>query len=248
MNPSLVATDWNVGPTDVVGRECDLNCRRAGRLAGRAKIIFSVPMASVVVLLLMAGGCTGHAVIHTVPVGPKAINTTGALIVEVAPDECYYWLNDDGELCLAMRSTKRSILGRRFEREFLLSLVLDAPPAGSARHYRVFRRTLRGRHRAGSSHTRCASLSGMAVVWDYGNGRLHGRLRVTAKQQSYMVLTGWGRDRRVLLVGEFAAVNDRAAGETIFAWTEEEGMSRRPRRGVPFRVQTPARASQPADD
>lgn len=196
-------------------------------------------MTSALPLFLM--GCAGHGSVHMIPLGPKPIKMTGPLIVPVAPKESYYWVNEQQELCVAMRTKRHSLLGARFEREFILSLVLDGLPAGSARYYRVGRRALRAKTRAGFTHTRSASLSGTAVVWDYGRASLHGRFRLTAKQQSYSVLTGWHGDRRVLFVGEFTAVADQAAGERILARTEEDGMARPPPRSKRIPIQGPPR-------
>ena len=180
--------------------------------------------------LLLPGlaGCGGHAVIHQIPMGIRKISTTGALIQETAPDECYYWVNEDEELCVAMRKAKWSPLGRRFHSEFIASFVLEGLPARTARNYRVGRRTFRGRLEAGYTHTRSASLAGIATVWDYGKSRLRGRFRFSAKHQSYSVLTGWGSNKGLLVVGEFTAVRDRRAGEKILARTEERGLQRGP--------------------
>ena len=171
-------------------------------------------------------GCTGHASVHMIPRGMKKISTTESLVVRIKPRECYFWINDDQKLCVAMRDASRIPLGRLFAREALLSFVLGNPPASAARNYRVDRRTLRVRIKAGLAHVRSASLSGIFAVWDYERTRLRGRFRVTVKQQSYSALTGWAANRRVLLVGEFTAVRNRKAGERILARTEANGMSR----------------------
>lgn len=159
--------------------------------------------------------------------GGKKISATAPLVQRITPDECYYWVNEKNELCLAMRAADWSILGDRFEREFILSLVLEGLPAGRARDYRVFRRTFRARGRAGYRYTRAASLAGIVGVWDYGRRKIQGRFRLSAKHQTYSILTGWGGDKGVLIVGEFTAVPDRGAGEKILAQTEERGMERK---------------------
>ena len=200
--------------------------QREGRLTGLA-LIFA----------LLATGCAGHATIHIVPLGAKKISMTRPLVVRVSPDECYFWVNDKHELCIGMRASTASLLSRHFEREFVLSLLLDGLPAGSARTYHLGRQAMRAKLRAGFSHTRAASLAGLAVVWNYGKGNLKGRFRLTAKQQSYSVLRGWHGDRMVLFVGEFTAVADQAAGEEIRIRTEENGMARGPIRPKPVQVQ-----------
>lgn len=185
--------------------------------------------------------CSGRASIYMVPLGPKPIRTAGPLVIHVSPDECYYWVNDEQDVCVAMRAGNASPLGKRFQREFLASLVLDGQPAGPARYYRAGRRTLRARETAGYTHTRAASLGGIIVIWDYGTGKLAGRFRLTAKQQAYSVLTGWRGDRRVLFIGEFTAIMGRRAGRKILARTEEDGMARAPAPPKPIPVQGPPR-------
>ncbi|MEK6799776.1 MAG: hypothetical protein AABZ12_12495 [Planctomycetota bacterium] len=183
-------------------------------------------LAIAVTLALLLGGCTGHATIHMVPLGNQKISAADPLIVRQDPHECYYWLNDVSQVCVAMRFRHVSWLGKAFSSELVLSLVLDKPPAGAARDYRVDRFTERHRLDAGFTHLRGASLSGIIGTWDYGKRQLKGRFRFTAKQQSFFVLTGWGSDHSVLFVGEFTAVHDRAAGEKILQRTEADGMGR----------------------
>lgn len=182
--------------------------------------------AATALTLLTGTGCAGHANVHMIPLGTKRIDATTPLIVRVSPDECYFWVNDREELCVTMRSFSGSIFGKRFEKEFLLSLVAKGLPAGGGREYRMDRRTARVRHDAGYGHTRSASLSGIFAVWNYRRNQLRGRFRFTAKEQSYSVLSGWSGNNAVLVVGEFMAVADRAAGEKLLARTEDGAMSR----------------------
>lgn len=125
-----------------------------------------------------------------------------------------------------MRSFSGSIFGKRFEKEFLLSLVAKELPAGGGREYRMDRRTARVRHDAGYTHRRAASVSGILAIWDYGQSQLRGRFRFTAKEQSYSVLKGWNGNNAVLLVGEFVAVCNEAVGKELLKRTEEGSMSR----------------------
>jgi hypothetical protein len=175
---------------------------------------------------LAGTGCAGHARVHVVPLGTKRIDTASPLIVTVTPDQCYFWINEQEELCVAMRSFSGSMMGKRFEKEFLLSLVAKGVPAGSGREYRMDRRTARVRHDVGYGHTRSASLSGILAVWDYPRNQLRGRFRFTAKQQSYSVLTDWTGNNPVLYLGEFTAVKDRVRGERLLSRTEESAMGR----------------------
>ncbi len=175
---------------------------------------------------LCVAGCAGHADLSMIPLDTKRIDAKAPLVIRVEPDECYFWINDQQELCVAMRSARGSILGKRFQNEFLLSLVVKGVPAGGGREYRMDRLTARAKHHAGFAHTRAASLSGILAVWDYRQNHLRGRFRFTAKQQSYSVLTDWTGNYPLLFVGEFSAVHNEAAGKELLARTEEGSMSR----------------------
>ncbi len=174
----------------------------------------------------MMTGCAGRANVQVVPLGTQRINTSGPLISELTPRECYYWTNDDGDLRVAMRSRKRSLFDRRLDQEFVLSFVFDDVPAAASRDYRFNRRTARCRTHAFIFHARSASLNGIATVWDYGKSTLRGRFRFYAKIQTYHLLAGWRDDGNALYTGEFEAVADRRKGEAILAETEGTGMER----------------------
>ena len=156
----------------------------------------------------------------------KRITTNRPLMCHFKPNECYYWINDDGKLCIAMQRRSGRLLGNWFRREFLLSMVLGEPPTGDARTYFGHRRTLRALNHRGLAHDRYASFRGATGVWGYGTGTLNGRFRFTVKGQSYLVLTDWASDRLELLTGAFTAVENRTAGERIFAKTEAQGLAR----------------------
>ncbi|MFQ5590950.1 MAG: hypothetical protein ACE5HE_07300, partial [Phycisphaerae bacterium] len=109
----------------------------------------------------MAVGCAGHATVVIVPLGVKKISTAAPLTRRLTPDECYYWVNDKEQLCVAMRNDRSSLLGAACRRGCSLSLILGEPPAGSTRNYRMNKRTLRARVQRGYAHTRSASLTGI---------------------------------------------------------------------------------------
>lgn len=185
---------------------------------------------------------------HIIPLGDRKISASEPLTVTIHPTKCYYWVNDDGRLCLAMRAFHGSILGPLREKETLISLVLDEPPAGTAKDYRVNRDTYRARLRAGFRHVRSASMSGIVGVWDYGQRRIRGRFRLTVRQESYSVLTGWSGDVRALVLGEFTARPNRPRGESIRTRTEE-GASRQSLRSTTFRrASSAAERNRSADE
>lgn len=178
------------------------------------------------VLCLVASGCAGRAHVQMVPLGMKRIEAQGPLIVEVRPDECYFWVGDDDRLCISMRDFSGSILGKPLQREFLLSFVVEGLPAAQSRDYRMDRNTARVKQRAGYSHLRAASTSGILAVWDYDADQLRGRFRFMVKAQTFSVLTGWTGNNALLYTGDFHAVRDERAGLAILARTEDGAMSR----------------------
>ncbi len=171
-------------------------------------------------------GCSGSGVVHFIPLDVKQIPMTGALIAEINPDESYYWIDDAGKLCVALRQKHSSLWTPLLSHDISLSLVLGDPPAGVTRAYPATRDTLRMRSAAGVTQLRTGSLSGGSVVWDYGKNMLRGRFRITVKQQSYTVLTDWTGNGRMLLIGEFTATQDRERGEEILKRSEEDGLER----------------------
>ena len=208
----------------------------------------SLALSVAATIICTLTGCHGRASVHVIPLDGRKISRTKPLIERITPRECYFWSNEKGELCIAMRSFRGSILGERFEKETIASFALGDPPAGSARNYAVSRRTARVVSDAGLSHTRAASLSGIVTVWNYGGDTLRGRFRFSAKQQAYSVLVGWGADSRVLFMGEFTAVCDRQAGEKILERTQEQGMERLPPQPKPRPVHGPPRTPPKESD
>ncbi|MFQ5589635.1 MAG: hypothetical protein ACE5HE_00600, partial [Phycisphaerae bacterium] len=57
-------------------------------------------------------------------------------------------------------------------------------------------------------------------------------------------LSGWGRDNSVLIVGDFAAIENRRAGEQILEATEKDGMRRAEARPRPSPVHGPPRKAR----
>jgi len=180
------------------------------------------------VLVLLGGciGCSGRGTVHLVSLDAKKIAVTGPLMPNIALDEAYYWLNDDGKLCVALRQKHQSFFSPIFSQDISLSLILGEPPAGDTRAYPAARDTLRMRTTSGVTQLRSGSLAGGSVVWDYSKRQLRGRFRITVKQQSYTVLTDWTGNSRILLIGEFTATENRKRGEEILKRSEEDGLER----------------------
>ncbi len=178
-------------------------------------------------------GCGPAGSLHIVPLGNRRLPPTGPLVREVRPDAAWWWLDDDGNLRVALRETRASLLGKPYGGEFYASLQLAEPPAGSARTYRVGRETMRHRERLGFVQLRSASFAGLVTVSRPDARRLYVRLRLEARQQAYWVFTGWGSDSNVLWAGEFTAFPGRESGEAVWSRTEEGKLARDANNPVP---------------
>jgi len=209
-----------------------------GRTAHRRGVEWQSVLGTAFVLLFLAG-CRGSASYTIASLNTRRISASESLTRRIDAGECYHWINDYGELCVAMRMTDGSILGKAFSKTSIASLVLGDPPASTGRDYRATRRTARFNNNAGYGHTRAASLRGVVGVWDYDKKVIAGRFRLVTRQQSYSVLTGWRGKAQVLYVGEFRSVFDRKAGEAILNNTEKNGMQRKQPAGKPRRIQGP---------
>lgn len=173
-----------------------------------------------------AAGCAAPAAVTVMPVRLQKLSPTSPLLHEFRPTACYAWVNDAGELCVSMNVRKQAFRTAFDQEEFHLSLVLGPPPAGEGRTYVVTQQTVRARTRDGLTHTRFASLEGIALAWKDGPGRLSGRFQFRGIEQSYLVVMGWTNTRQILCVGEFKARWDRERGEPILRHTENDGMAR----------------------
>lgn len=194
----------------------------------------------VALALLCAGlGCSGSASYTIASLNMKRVDPNELLTHKIEASECYHWVNEYGELCLALRMNDWSILGDQFSRESVASFVLGTPPASTGKNYKATRRTARFLNHAGYGHTRAASLGGIIGVWNFDKPEIGGRFRFTTIQQGYSVLTGWTGKARMLYVGEFKSVLNQEAGEAILNETEADGMERKKPIGMPKRIQGP---------
>ena len=116
---------------------------------------------------------------------------------------------------IALRYHKRNLFHKAFGQEMLVVLDLPDTPAGSGKDYAVTPRTLRATYDAGFTHTRAHSMDGIVAIWDFGQKQLRGRFRLSVRQQSFMVLTGWAGNAPLIYTGEFVALPNQQAGTEI---------------------------------
>jgi hypothetical protein len=75
-----------------------------------------------------ASGCSGDARLTLIPLHSSALTPSTQLEYTISPQECYWWLDDEGGLCLAMCYHNLSILGDVTRDAFEFSFVFKAPP------------------------------------------------------------------------------------------------------------------------
>lgn len=174
------------------------------------------------VIVAGAAGCTGHARITLIPLSSSAIEPDGPLEIRLNPQECYWWVDDDGKLNLAMAYHNLSLLGNYTRDALELSLILGEPASRPERRYSVDRKTARGVWHRGAFHLRLRSRRGAVALRLRDDNILVGRFRLFCMSQSFGVLTGWNSRAQVLVQGQFTAFHDEHHGKPIFERIEKE--------------------------
>ncbi len=186
-------------------------------------------------------GCGSTSRLHVIQLGAKTLSPVLPLIEEHDLSKGYYWVDEQGLLCVALSSGPLSsdTGGGELRASLQLSLELPGVPAGQARDYAVTRRTLRALRHDHGMHERFASVFGIVSVWRGDGGVLHGRFRINAKKQLFNVFVGWGWDSEALLLGEFTTRPGQSAGELILRASEGGGLEREPYQPKPRIIEGP---------
>ena len=185
-----------------------------------------------VVAALMIGatgatGCGGFATVEWVPLNYREIDPPKALATHVRLSECYWWLEDDGRVGVAMQERVRVPWSPGLEQSLQISLEFERLPAGRARNYEVGRRELRARVRAGPLEGRFTSRVGIATLSrDDSSSRLSGSFRIASDRQVAGLLGGFGTPSHYLVQGVFEAIRDPDRGRAIATSTEAAGFER----------------------
>ena len=188
---------------------------------------------AVLIGVIAVGVCTGSARVRLIPADRNRISQDKPLVIDFGVAECCYRI--DGErISIALADENISLIGKHGKKRLTGSIVLNGLPASRSRNYRLNRNSVRLKVSGGPNHARIASLNGIAAIWTDGDNHIHGRWRCSAKQQEFSILFGWGRDRPVLVLGEFAAVRRQGRTAELVARSEEDGMERSPRLEVSF--------------
>ncbi len=184
----------------------------------------------------MMVGCTGTAKIGFVSLNSQSIDPPRVEPYTLEAQECAWWVDDAGNLNLAMRCRKQNLfLGSYGLVEVEISFALDTPPAGSGRDYPLRHREVRVVVRSALQHQRFTPISGIISVLVKDSEQMHGSFRIWMNTASEVGMLAFlpQRPGPVLCYGTYRAVHDPKRGKHILDRTEEGGWSR------------PARTTQP---
>ena len=211
-----------------LARQCSAVLRlNIGAGADACRVRLRKAVGGIAALCVAAiAGCSGSAWLSVVPLSLKTVGNDHPLEIRYTPDRCYYWIDEQDRLCIAMAFDNITLFGDYGKQSVAVSMVLDGMPAGAGRSYRATRTTLRMIAHRVPNHWRWASLAGTVSVWRNGADEFRGRFRIFAKQQSFHVALGWHGNQRAIMIGEFEAVRQPEAGRRILETTEADGMER----------------------
>jgi hypothetical protein len=170
-------------------------------------------------------GCRGGGKVDFILLSYQSIDPPSPAVTTVELDGCYWWIDEEKRLWIAMEREIRPVLVPFAHFTFQLSLALDKPPAGPARDYEIGARELRAVVRLGPTESRFTSRRGIVAIYREGPDRLRGSLRIEASREVYAVF-GWTQPSRMLILARFSAVRDPERGRLIAATTEANGWHR----------------------
>ena len=168
-----------------------------------------------------ASGCTGHARLTLIPLHSSALTPTSKLEYTVSPQECYWWVDEENRLCLAMCYHNFSILGDLTRDAFEISFVFKDPPPEEEKVYVARRDVARALWHRSAWHLRLRAQSGNVAIERRSDDILAGRLRLTCSTEAFWILEGWGRKGPVLIQGNFTAVRNAEQGRALLQRIEE---------------------------
>ncbi len=193
---------------------------------------------------LFGAGCTGSAAVQLVSIHPRAIDPPSVDIRSFGSWECYWWVEESGDLNIAIRCENGNPLAGRLGRvELNLSWVLDKPPAGSGRDYRIHSLETRTVLDTALETHRFVSYAGMVKVLVTDDEHLKGTFRMLVMHRGGFAPLSLlqGPKGNFMLFGTFQALLDPRRGRAIRERTESDGWAR-PKASAP-----PRSTSQPSE-
>jgi hypothetical protein len=187
---------------------------------------------AVLAVAAMTAGCNGSGDVRFVSLQAKEIDPPTTEVWQFPAQECYWWVDEAGDLNIALRCPKDNVfLGRFGHVDLDISFVLDKPPAGSGRNYRVTQRETRTLFVSAIQTLRLNSVSGIVGVTMKDDGTLRGSYRIwMLPQKTVDVFSLLPQDPGALLCfGTFRAVKNEERGKAIRTRCEAGGWVRGPR-------------------
>jgi len=194
--------------------------------------------------LLLFTGCSGQ--MNTTFVSNNmsdiAVEPTDARTVRMDCTECYWWTDKDNRVCLSGRGMVKSLIHSRYDREFILSFVLDTPSQGMGKNYQLTHTSTRGMIRSGGNIYRFQGTYGIMGTENRNSDRLIGAYRSGITINAAKLFGGWSKPVPFLIFGTFTAVPDREGrGAGWRNQTEADGYVRK----FPDRVRVGASTPSP---
>ncbi len=168
-----------------------------------------------------ASGCTGNARLTLIPLNSSGLTPRSQLEYTVSPQECYWWVDEEDRLCLAMCYHNFSILGDLTRDAFELSFVFKDPPPEEEEVYVARRNVARAVWHRSAWHLRLLAQMGNVAIERRSDEILAGRLRLRCSSEEFWILTGWQRKSPVLIQGQFTAVRNAEQGRALLQRIEE---------------------------
>lgn len=199
-------------------------------------------------MIAIAGaGCSGSAEVQLVSIHRMAIDPPAVDVQKFHANECYWWIEDSGNLNIAIRCKRfNPLAGRLGGVEVNMSWVLGKPPAGSGRDYRVRAGMMRAIIETPLETHRFVFYSGMVKVLVADNDQMEGSFRIFAVHRGGFspLLLLQGPRGNFMFFGTFRAVKDPERGRAIVERTDSAGGHRPAPEKVPTTTTQAAGAAE----
>ncbi len=183
----------------------------------------------VVCLAICVLGCSGSATVQFVSLHPSEIDPPSPDVVRFDAPEAYWWVDEAGEMNLAVRCRQRNFwLGRFGNVDLAFSLTPGPPPAGRARNYRINHRASRISIRSALQTQRFTAFAGILGLILDDETHAHGSFRIWLRPQKQLSFFTFPPQRpgSLMCFGTFKAVRDAVRGEAVRATCEADGWTR----------------------
>jgi hypothetical protein len=138
-------------------------------------------------------GCAGNVRSTFVSQNMNAISVDppDTRSAQLNANQCYWWIDEKGQLNIAARDEQKSIFGRQFDREFAICFVPGQPSNGVGKDYRITHGRIKGYLRFGTALHRFESTYGLIGIENRPKDILIASFRSGLQIQSSKLLGGW---------------------------------------------------------